>query len=206
MGSIGRHCALAMLGLVGLVAVDDLCVAASDGPSFDCRKAIGWAETAICTNAGLAALDRRMAEVYGRVSAGTAEAERSRLIASQRAWISERDRCERLAAPLDCLRQSYNERLGLLADEENRLLTAAPLPPVIRSAFRCEDGRDLDVAFYTADPARVVIVAGRRTIELPQAASASGARYSDGVTTFWNKGDSAVFEWANGSTQCRARH
>ncbi|QNT71326.1 MliC family protein [Defluviicoccus vanus] len=77
---------------------------------------------------------------------------------------------------------------------------------MIRSTFLCEDGRDLVVTFYTADPVRVVIVAGRRTIELPQALSASGARYSDGVTTFWNKGDQALFEWANGATHCRVRH
>ena len=95
---------------------------------------------------------------------------------------------------------------GCRADEEGRSSNPPPLPPMIRSAFLCEDGRDLVVTFYTADPVRVVIVAGRRRIELPQALSASGARYSDGVTTFWNKGDQALFEWANGATHCRVRH
>lgn len=95
---------------------------------------------------------------------------------------------------------------GCWADEEGRPFSPPPLPPVIRSTFLCEDGRDLEVTFHTIDPLRVVIVAGRRTIELPQALSASGARYSDGVTTFWNKGDQALFEWANGATHCRVRH
>ena len=81
-----------------------------------------------------------------------------------------------------------------------------PLPPVITSSFLCDDGRDLNVAFHTLQPTRVVIVTGRRTIDLPQTTSGSGARYSDGVTTFWNKGEQATFEWGNGATQCRARH
>ena len=32
------------------------------------------------------------------------------------------------------------------------------------------------------------------TLELPQVEAASGARYSDGTTTFWTKGDEAFVQ------------
>lgn len=40
----------------------------------------------------------------------------------------------------------------------------------------------------------VTIMLPGRSVTLPQVVSASGARYSDGSTTFWNKGDEALFE------------
>ncbi|NJO67554.1 MAG: lysozyme inhibitor [Rhodospirillales bacterium] len=88
-----------------------------------------------------------------------------------------------------------------------RIARAEPdaLPPVLDHVFVCEHGLELRVAFHTVDPQHVIIVNGRRTIDLPQVESASGARYSDGVTTFWNRGDQATLEWANGSTLCRVR-
>ena len=41
---------------------------------------------------------------------------------------------------------------------------------------------------------RVEIMLAGRTITLPNVISGSGARYSDGSTTFWNKGNEALFE------------
>jgi Uncharacterized protein conserved in bacteria, putative lipoprotein len=192
--------------VVALMASDSNAAAANSRPSFNCRKAGNWAEKTICGDQALADLDRRMADVYPRVRNSVPDAQRPALEESQQAWITERNACEKVAAPLDCLRRSYEERLAALVDVESRVEIERRLPPVIRSTFVCDDGRDLEVAFYTEEPTRVVIVAGRRTIDLPQTTSASGARYSDGVTTFWNKGDQALFHWANGSARCRARH
>lgn len=202
-GVIGKHFAFATL-VLGLVAADDSGRAADDRPSFDCRKARVWAEKAICADPALADLDRRMAQVYREIGSGLAEGERAALSEGQREWVVQRNDCEQAANPLDCLRLGYEGRLGALADLERGPISAPRLPPTVKSRFLCEDGRELDVTFHTGEPARVVIVAGRRTIELAQTVSASGARYSDGVTTFWNKGDQALFEWANGSTRCRA--
>lgn len=200
-----RQSAVAAILAAVLAAPDS--VAESNGrPSFNCRKASSWAEKTICSVPALSDLDQRMADIYRRLGEGMTDEARASLSEDQGAWIADRNACERKANPLDCLRLSYEERLGALVDLEGRAEGELVLPPVINSAFVCEDGRDLDVAFHTREPTRVVIVAGRRTIDLPQTISASGARYSDGVTTFWNKGDQALFEWANGSTRCHARH
>lgn len=192
--------------VVALMTSDSNAAGENSKPSFNCRKAGNWAEKTVCGDQALADLDRRMEDVYRRLRISVPDRQRPELIDSQQAWITERNNCARAANPLDCLRLSYEERLGALVDVESRVEIERRVPPVIRSSFVCDDGRDLEVSFYTEEPTRVVIVAGRRTIDLPQTMSASGARYSDGVTTFWNKGDQALFEWANGSAHCRARH
>jgi membrane-bound inhibitor of C-type lysozyme len=86
--------------------------------------------------------------------------------------------------------------------------TAAPAgtPPVqpppaastFNARFTCED---LTVA-AAFEPSRAVLSMPGRTLTLPQAVSASGARYSDGTTTFWNKGREATFELDGRSRHC----
>ena len=74
-------------------------VLAQEGPTFDCANAEHEAETAICENAELAALDRRLAETYSAaldaaegLDAGAEEAV-AELKAYQRGWIGGRDDC-----------------------------------------------------------------------------------------------------------------
>jgi putative lipoprotein len=55
--------------------------------------------------------------------------------------------------------------------------------------FKCDDFAFL-AKFFTD---KVEIALAGRTLSLPQVLSGSGARYSDGKTTFWSKGDTALF-------------
>lgn len=57
--------------------------------------------------------------------------------------------------------------------------------------FHCESDYTFTVQFK-GDTA-VVTLPGR-TVRLPQVVSGSGARYSDGDITFWNKGNTARLE------------
>jgi membrane-bound inhibitor of C-type lysozyme len=70
---------------------------------------------------------------------------------------------------------------------------AAADSDVIEATFACPDGTTMDTVFdNAADTVTVTLPDG--TVTLPRAVSASGARYSDGTTTFWNKGDEALVE------------
>ena len=60
-------------------------------------------------------------------------------------------------------------------------------------SFSCPDGRTVLAEFEPKDEFVNVQFAGR-DLRLPKTISASGARYSDGKTTFWNKGRSALME------------
>ncbi len=82
------------------------------GPSFDCGRATRAIEKVICSDAGLAAEDRRLAEVF-------AEARREKeepiatdgvsLLDEQRKWLAERDECADDDA-VRCLLGRYHSR------------------------------------------------------------------------------------------------
>jgi membrane-bound inhibitor of C-type lysozyme len=60
-------------------------------------------------------------------------------------------------------------------------------------SFRCPDGQTVMARFEPQDQFVSVRFAGRE-LRLPHVISGSGARYSDGKTTFWNRGRSALVE------------
>lgn len=98
----------------------------------------------------------------------------------------------------------FNEQSKPIAVVVTRVVnpdvTPAPAPKTA-VPFKC-DTISMIAKFGTNN---VEIMLPGRTITLPQVVSASGARYSDGSTTFWNKGDEALFEMNDVSYKgCRA--
>lgn len=70
-------------------------------------------------------------------------------------------------------------------------------PKSIRAHFACGDGRSIDATFVNGAASRVDLAfSDGRRMSLPQAASASGARYAnaDESVVFWNKGDTAFVD------------
>ncbi len=63
--------------------------------------------------------------------------------------------------------------------------------------YHCTEGRDIRADYRRATSKTkdsvTVRIAGYPRITLPLATSASGARFTDGFTTFWNKGEEASF-------------
>jgi membrane-bound inhibitor of C-type lysozyme len=69
--------------------------------------------------------------------------------------------------------------------------------------FTCDDGSAIEATFDNApDPATVKLVRGAQTFTLPQAMSASGARYVGDDIEFWNKGNDAAVEWQGTKLEC----
>ena len=76
----------------------------------------------------------------------------------------------------------------------------------IRAKFACGDGKAIEAIFDNGAEARVRLsLSDGRHLVLPQARSASGARYAnrDESFVFWNKGDTAFIE-EHGTTTYRA--
>lgn len=88
-------------------------------PSFDCAKAASKVEREICGEyAGdLRVADRDIAILYKR-----AKSIDPGVIASQRAWLKQRNLCGVTEYPSDCIRKSYSDRkgqlLGLLGENQ----------------------------------------------------------------------------------------
>ena len=68
--------------------------------------------------------------------------------------------------------------------------TVAPKTNTV-AAFKCDE-LEFIAKFTNTD--KVEILLAGRTLTLPHVISGSGARYSDGSTTFWGKGNEALFE------------
>lgn len=76
--------------------------------SFDCAKATTTVEKLICSEPELSALDEQLSKAYAgaREAAGSSQA----LIAEQRSWLAERNRC----ADAACIKMAYTARLAQL--------------------------------------------------------------------------------------------
>ena len=87
--------------------------------------------------------------------------------------------------------------LGTFAVATAASAQTAPAPHEIRAQFACAEGKSIDATFVngTASSVRLTLSDGRR-LSLPQARSASGARYANGDESivFWNKGNTAFIE------------
>jgi membrane-bound inhibitor of C-type lysozyme len=61
-------------------------------------------------------------------------------------------------------------------------------------SFRCPDGQTVMAQFHLPEDQFVNVRFAGRELRLPHVISGSGARYSDGKTTFWNRGRSVLVE------------
>jgi membrane-bound inhibitor of C-type lysozyme len=72
------------------------------------------------------------------------------------------------------------------------------------AVFTCADSLQI-FALFTTDSAghsTVALAINDDRLHLPQLRSADGARYGDSSAIFWNKGDSATFDWRGRSRRC----
>jgi len=84
-------------------------------PSFDCARASGPAETAICASQALAGYDRSIANAYRQALARADAAARPRLEQAQHAWLATRAAC---GADERCLSDAMVDRLDLLVQQQ----------------------------------------------------------------------------------------
>ena len=61
-------------------------------------------------------------------------------------------------------------------------------------SFRCPDGQTVMAQFHLPEDQFVNVRFAGREMRLPHVISGSGARYSDGKTTFWNRGKSVLIQ------------
>jgi hypothetical protein len=81
-------------------------------PSFDCTRARTKGEIAVCSNAGLAALDRNMAAQYSRSMAAATAEQQALLERTRDRFLGYRDRCPNNA----CIGDAYVGRMREIRD------------------------------------------------------------------------------------------
>lgn len=166
-------------------------------PSFDCAKATGSVQEAICENPDLAALDRRLDAVYRKALETFPDDEQKELKAYQRGWIKGRDDCWKADAMKACVTGEYQRRIT-----ELEIRTAENMVPAAQT-FACSDGEQVTVYFYndTEIPAMVINSHSEQEF-LYRATAASGAKYQGRNIMFWQKGSSAQLQWNGRQVNC----
>lgn len=81
-------------------------------PSFDCSRARGRGEIAVCGDSGLSSLDLQMSAQYGRALAGASPEERDLLRDTARRFYAYRDRC----VDRECIANAYVGRMREIRD------------------------------------------------------------------------------------------
>ncbi len=171
-------------------------------PSFDCSKADSSAETLICKDETLAALDREMARLYrlARTGSHMTPARRKELASFQVGWIKGRNDCWKAANLRTCVLDNYVFRIHELrqgfSDARQQDAKGASVGPL---AVDCKGfGAAIGATFVNVDKSFVVLQWRREFHVLTQTRSGSGARYAkkmpNGEMVFWNKGDQALFQ------------
>jgi uncharacterized protein YecT (DUF1311 family) len=87
-------------------------VSSAAHPSFDCTRARTKGETAVCSDAGLAALDRNMATQYGRAVSDASPSQKELLRQTRDRFLRYRDRCPNRS----CIGDAYVGRMREIRD------------------------------------------------------------------------------------------
>jgi hypothetical protein len=81
-------------------------------PSFDCNHVGNDAEAAICSDPGLAALDRQMASDFQRATASADDRQRRLLERTSKRFLTFRNRC----VTNQCIEETYQSRIREIGD------------------------------------------------------------------------------------------
>jgi len=181
---------LARMGM--LLALVSTTAGADSKPSFDCTKVEkGSAEAIVCEDAALAALDRKLAEVFAAASAKATNEHPPALKAEHRGWIRGRDDCWKDADQRACIEREYVRRI---AELQARYRLVAMRGPV---TFRCTGGTGGDVVmtYFETDPPTAIAEYGDSTSLMFAAPAASGAKYEGRNESFWEHQGEAKVRW-----------
>lgn len=166
--------------------------------SFDCAKAASEIEKLVCADPELAAVDKRLTEVYEK-ELNRPDSVKPAMAAAQRGWIKGRDDCWKEDDKRRCALEAYWTRLAEL--QINSPETMAPTPV----EFRCDDNRQaVSAAFYSQfDPLSVVLTVGKDQAILFSEPSASGSRYVRDGAELWEHQGEATIEFYGLKLKCK---
>ena len=172
------------------------------GPSFDCGKVeAGSVEELVCRDAGLAAADLKLAEVYAQALEQAGNERPPVLKAPQRGWIKGRDECWKTDDRRACVADAYRLRTAEL-QARYRLL-----PPTGAATYLCGDqpGNEVTATFFATDPPTAIAERGDQVSLMYQQPAASGARYQGPNETLWEHQGEARSPGATAAPEMRCQ-
>jgi uncharacterized protein len=173
---------------------------AAPSPSFACSASeAGSIEALICSDPELAALDRKLANVYSAASAKAGNEQPPVLKAEQRGWIKGRDECWKSADQRQCVQDKYTNRIA-------ELQARYRLVPLIGSArFVCNNNPadEVVVTIFATEPQTLIAERGDSVSLMYAQRSASGAKYQGRNESFWEHQGEATVTWGYDAPEMR---
>lgn len=193
--------------------------ALAEGPTFNCAKAQGEAEKLICSDASLAALDRKLDEVYKAASEKAKGKLATQLRGEQRGWVKGRNDCWKANGQETWITATWtvNTVKGCV-DAQYRLRTSELqavwrlLPPrTVSYACQNNPANEAVANFFETDPATIRLERGDRTKTLWRVGAASDGKYEGQNVSLVHQGNELKLNWLDTDTgktdelQCKAR-
>ena len=174
--------------------------AAASSPSFPCDGIRpGSIEALICTDDALAALDRKLADVYAAALAEAANEHPPVLRAEQRGWIKGRDDCWKSDDRRACVVSEYRNRIaGLQA--RYRLV---PMRGPYRFGCNGDPANEVTVAYFETDPPTLVAERSDQVSLMFGALAAGTTEYTGRNETFRERNGAAAITWGYGTREMR---
>ncbi|WP_223669553.1 MliC family protein [Kangiella shandongensis] len=145
----------------------------------------------ICDNATITELDNTINEVYQQALSQTDTAGKSMLREAQRGWIQERDECWKSKNKVQCVENTYRQRIAELQVRYQLVDSHGPFQ------FTCEsDPADtFNITFFQTEPATLIAERGDQSSLMYSVPSASGAKYRGRNEIFWEHQGEAKIQW-----------
>jgi len=193
-------------------------VAWAEGPAFSCAKAQGEVETLICSDASLAALDRKLDAVYTAASAKARGKLATQLREEQRGWVKGRNDCWKANGVETWVTATWTvNTVKACVDAQYRLRTSElqavwQLLPPRTVAYACQNNPANGVVanFFETDPATIRLERGDRTKTLWRVGVAATGPYGGQNVTLVQQGNELNVSWLDTNTgktdelQCKA--
>lgn len=161
-------------------------------PAFACGEVeSGSIEELICMDPELAALDRKLTDVYAAATAKAVNEHPPTLKAEQRGWIKGRNDCWKSDDTRSCVQSAYSNRIAELQARYRLVSHGKPV------RFVCEDNpaNEVIATFFATDPPTMIAERGDSSALLFIQPSGSGARYQGPNESFWEHHGEARITW-----------
>ena len=189
----------------------------AEGPAFNCAKADGEVEELICQDEGLAALDRKLDEVYKAALDKAKNEVPPVLKAEQRGWIKGRNECWKATGAdnpafltaswqatsvRDCVEGQYRLRISELQARYRLVPMKGPV------FYACENNpaNEIVATYFETDPPTARVERGDRAAAVWLVPAGSGSKYEGQNLELWTKGDEATVTWLDEEMTCKVKN
>jgi len=164
----------------------------ASSPSFDCQSVeVGSIEDMVCKDDELAALDRKLADVYASARQIAVNEHPPILKAEQRGWIKGRNDCWKSPDKRKCVEESYRLRIA----EIQARYRLVPVTETVRYVCEGNPANEVIATFFQTDPPTVIAERGDSVSMMYLQPSGSGAKYQGRNEILWEHHGEARIVW-----------